>query len=77
MIRPTSGTGGDCFCPPPGASLNSSLDRYSAMPGARMLIATPEMMWSTPTVTVTSACSSPPSRPQTAPKNTPAHGPHW
>ena len=33
VIRPTSATGGDCFCPPPGASVNSSLDRYRVDPG--------------------------------------------
>ena len=33
VIRPTSGTGGDCRCPPPGASVNSSRDRYSVKPG--------------------------------------------
>ena len=59
VIRPTSGTGGDCRCPPPGASVNSSRDRYRVRPGARMLIATPEMMWSTPTVIVTRRVQQP------------------
>ena len=40
-------------------------------------MATPEMMWSTPTVTVTRACSMPPSNPQNTPKATPAQAPHW
>src|SRR5262249_12989095 len=44
----TSWIGGDCFCPPPGAWLNLSLARNRATPGAIRLIATPEMMWSTP-----------------------------
>src|ERR687886_622938 len=57
---------GDCFCPPPLACEKYSLDRNSASPGASRLIATPEMMWSTPKVTVATACSSPPT-PATTP----------
>jgi hypothetical protein len=73
----TSRTGGDCFCPPPGASEKYSFDRNNANPGASRLIATPEMMWSTPKVTVATACSSPASAPRISPNAAPAHGPHW
>ena len=41
------------------------------------VIATPETMWLTPNVTVATACSSPPSAPNTIPPITAAHGPHW
>ena len=41
-----------------------------------MLIATPDTTWSTPNVTVATACSSPPSAPPMIPHSTPAHGPH-
>ncbi len=68
---------GDWVGPPPGTPSKATLDRYLATPGARMLMATPETMWSTPKVTVATACSSPPSAPSTTPAATPAHGPYW
>ena len=40
-----------------------------------MLTATPEMMWSTPKVTVAMACSRPPSMPMAIAPNTPAQAP--
>ena len=47
------------------------------MPMARMLIATPETIWSTAKVTVATAWSRPPMAPKTMAANRPAHGPHW
>ena len=47
------------------------------MPAARMLIATPETTWSTPKVTVATACSSPPSAPNSTPPTSAAAQPHW
>ncbi len=40
-----------------------------------MLIATPETMWSTPTMTVAKACSAPASRPKSTAPTTPATHP--
>src|SRR5262245_13177772 len=76
-------TDGDVLIePPPTADsvagwANVLDDRYRVMPGARMLIATPDTMWSTPNPTVAMACSNPPIAPPTIPKPRPAHGPHW
>ncbi len=70
----TGGMRGDWVSPPPFMPVKTSLERYSVTPRPRMLMATPEMMWSTPNVTVTRACSSPPSAPPIAPAMTPAHG---
>ncbi len=68
--------------PPPTADslagwANVFDERYRVIPGARMLIATPDTMWSTPKPTVAMAWSMPPSAPPTMPKARPAHGPHW
>src|SRR5258705_13408027 len=61
--RPTVGTRGDCAIEPPWLLYflaNISDDRNRAKPGPRMLMATPEMTWSTPNCTVAMACNSPP-----------------
>ena len=55
--------GGDWVGPPPGDAGRTSAARYWVTPSARMLIATPETMWSTPKVTVARAWSRPPSAP--------------
>src|SRR6266550_2316808 len=70
------GSDGDWVTPPPGVFVNTSADRYRVMPAPRMLIATPETMWSTPNVTVASACSSPPSAPPSTPATTPHQAPN-
>ena len=44
-------------------------------PSARMLMATPETMWSTPKVTVAIACSRPPSAPPMTPTRSRPRGP--
>jgi hypothetical protein len=49
--------------------------RNSVSPTASRLMATPEMMWSTPNTTVAIACSMPPSAPPAMPRATPCHGP--
>ena len=48
----------------PGAPENHRSARNAATPTAMMLIATPETMWSTPKITVASACSAPPMAPK-------------
>ena len=52
-----------------------SLDRNRVTPGARMLMATPDTMWSTPKVTVARAWSRPPSAPPRRRRRSAAHGP--
>src|SRR3954469_25512470 len=77
--RPTVGTRGDCVIEPP-ASLNclakTSDDMNRVNPGARMLMATPEITLSTPNCTVATACSTPPKAPPSAPMRTPHHAPN-
>ncbi len=67
-----AGTRGDWVSPPPAMSAKTSVDRYFVTPRPRMFSATPDTTWSTPKVTVATACSSPPSTPPTAPASTPA-----
>ena len=71
----TSGILGDWVEPPPGSPTKVFEARYWTAPSAMMLIATPEMMWSTPKITVAMACSSPPSMPIAIAPNTPAQAP--
>ncbi len=72
-----SGTVGDWVMPPPSTPANAMPERYRVTPRPRIVIATPETMWSTPNVTVASACNAPPSAPPRIPAITPVHGPHW
>ena len=58
-----SSSGGDWDSPAPFTPSNAITERYCVTPRPRMLIATPETMWSTPKVTVAIACSSPPTAP--------------
>lgn len=46
------------------------------MPPAKVMMATPEMMWSTPKVTVAVACRRPAAAPPATPMATPHHGPY-
>ena len=73
---PTESTLGDWVMPPPGRLANTSRDRNRASAGARMLMATPEMMWSTPNPTVATAWSRPPAAPPAMPMAMPHHGPN-
>ena len=75
VIDGTSAIFGDWVWPPPGRPTKVSEARYCTAPSAMMLIATPEMMWSTPKMTVAMACSRPPSMPITIAPATPAQGP--
>lgn len=75
VIVGTSGIFGDWVCPPPGSPTKVSDARYCTAPSAMMLIATPEMMWSTPKITVASACTKPPSMPIRIAPATPAQAP--
>ncbi len=74
-MLPTSPSLGDCVLPPPGRPANVSDARYCTAPSAMMLIATPEMMWSTPKMTVAMACTRPPRVPMKIAPATPAQGP--
>ena len=76
MIVSIGGSVGDWVTPPPGVSTKISADRKRVIPAPRMLIATPDTMWSTPKVTVASACSSPPRAPPTMPARTPHQAPN-
>ena len=73
---PTESTLGDWVMPPPGRWAKTSRDRKRARAGARMLMATPEMMWSTPKPTVATACSRPPAAPPAMPMTMPHQGPN-
>ena len=68
---------GDCVPPPPSVPTNATLDRNRVTPSPRMLMATPETMWSTRKVTVATAWTSPPAAPNRTAASTPAHGPYW
>ena len=77
--RPTVGTRGDCVIEPPwflNFLSKTSDDMKRAKPGPRMLIATPEITWSTPNCTVATACSNPPIAPPSAPNTRPHHAPN-
>ena len=73
---PTLSTRGDWVIPPPVRVAKISRDRNLVMPGARMFMATPEMMWSTPKPTVATAWSRPPAAPPAIPMAIPHHGPN-
>ena len=68
---------GDCVGPPPRTPTKEISDRNRTSPAASRLIATPLTMWSTPNVTVATACRRPPSMPPTTAPTSAAHGPHW
>ena len=68
---------GDWVIVPSPRPTNSSLDRNRHRPGAMMLMATPDTMWSTPKVIVARPWSRPPNAPPTPPHTRAAHGPHW
>ena len=72
----TSSTRGDCVMPPPGRPWKTLSDRKRVIPGAITRMAAPEMMWSTPKLTVAIACSRPPTAPPAAPMSMPHHGPN-
>src|SRR5690606_13165983 len=74
VALPTPGTRGDWVIDHPGISTID--DRNRVRPGARMLMATPEMMWSTPKLTVATAWSRPPRAPPTRAATIPHHGPN-
>ncbi len=73
---PTESTRGDWVMPPPERAAKTSPDRNRARAGARMLMATPEMMWSTPKPTVATAWSRPPAAPPAIPMARPHQGPN-
>ena len=75
VIEGTSGIFGDWVVPPPGSPANVLEARYWTAPSEMMLTATPEMMWSTPKVTVAMAWSRPPSMPIAIAPSTPAQAP--
>src|SRR3954452_11569491 len=69
---------GDWVSPAPSLRrVYSDSDRKQTTPAARMLIATPEIVWSTPKVTVATACSSPPRAPISSPPTIAPAQPHW
>ena len=59
-----SSSGGDWDSPAPFTPSKAITERNCVTPRPRMLTATPETMWSTPKVTVATACSSPPTAPK-------------
>ena len=63
--------------PPPSRSGKIASARNVAAPAPMRLIATPDTMWSTPNVTVATACSRPPMTPNSAAPITPTQGPPW
>ncbi len=71
----TSGILGDWVDPPPGSPAKVRVARYCTAPREMMLIATPEMMWSTPKMTVAMAWMSPPIIPIRIAPATPAQAP--
>ena len=75
LISVTGGSVGDWVGPPPGRPEKNASARKPATPSAMMLIATPETMWSTPKVTVASACRAPPRAPNATAPATPAIAP--
>jgi hypothetical protein len=72
--EPALRTRGDWDTEPPCIPPNTRSDRYRARPGARMLIATPDTIWSTPNWTVAIAWSRPPRAPPTSPATSPHQG---
>ena len=60
---------------PPSWLVRISDDRNRASPGAVTLMATPEMMWSTPNDTVAMAWTNPPRAPPIMPMSRPAQPP--
>src|SRR5712691_1586411 len=70
-------TWGDWVALPPVDGGYATTERNRAIPPARMLMATPETTWSTPNVTVATACRSPPAAPPPAPRSTPQYGPNF
>ena len=75
VIEPTLSSFGDWVWPPPGRPTKVSAARYCTAPTAMMLIATPEMMWSTPKTTVAVAWIRPPMAPISSAPATPAQAP--
>ena len=71
MLPTTSGSRGDWL-----VESNQSKLRNWVNPAPRMLMATPETMWSTPKPTVAMAWSRPPTAPPSMPMMTPCHGPN-
>jgi hypothetical protein len=69
-----SSSGGDWDSPAPFTPSKAITERNWVTPRPRMLIATPETMWSTPKVTVATACSSPPAAPKRVPTSTAGPG---
>ncbi len=67
---------GDWLMPPPSSPTKTSSDRNRIAPNARMLIATPEMMWSMLNLTTAIAWIMPPIMPPTTAMIRPTHGPH-
>ena len=58
-----------------GCPGQTSAERYCVTPSPSRLMATPETIWSTPKVTVATACTTPPSAPNSVPARSPHHGP--
>ena len=75
LIDAGPSTGGDWVGPPPWSPENHRSARNAATPTAMMLMATPDTMWSTPKMTVASACSAPPIAPNTIAAMTACQGP--
>ena len=76
LSSPTDSTRGDWVRPPPDLLTKNSRDRKRVRAGAMMLTATPEMMWSTPKLTVATAWMRPPPAPPAIPMAMPHHGPN-